>query len=449
MPSKKTKNDFINEAKLIYGNQYDFSQVSYVNTSTKVVIICSKHGEFLKTPYHFIKRKQGCRDCKGYTDWNWSLFVNKATHFHKGHYKYPNQTFTKIKDKYKIICPVHGEFYQSGTAHLKGGCNKCGYDFKNAKQRDSKEEFILKSIGKHGEKYNYSKVDYFNSQSKVIIICPDHGEFEIKANNHSSQGQGCPTCSRLEAQKNIRLGWIEVKERLETQWGNSLEYDAKSYVAYTEKMRVKCVIHGWFEKAPHTLDYGSGCKECGYASGAEKNFIPFSETIKEFKKIHGNKYEYDKNTYEGASGGITILCKKHGEFHQGVQSHKNGAQCPRCIHELNGERAKLSKEEFIKRANFEHGQIYNYDKVNWIDQHSDVTIVCPKHGDFIQKPREHYRGSGCTTCNASRGERKIKILLDERKEKYNMQQKFFGLENKGQLRCDFYLTERKTVIEYN
>ena len=70
MPRRKTIEDFLREAKLNYGDKYDYSKVNYINTSTKVIIICPDHGEFLKTPYHFLIRKQECRECSGYTNWN-------------------------------------------------------------------------------------------------------------------------------------------------------------------------------------------------------------------------------------------------------------------------------------------------------------------------------------------------------------------------------------------
>ena len=450
MPVRKTINDFLKEAKLIYGTKYDYSKVKYINTYTKVVIICPEHGEFLKTPHHFLKRKQACRECSGYTDWNWELFVKKAKEFHKGHYKYHKQPFTNIKHKYKIICPVHGEFSQAGVSHLKGGCKQCSWDTNNKNKRETKVDFIRKAIAKHGRKYDYSKVEYFNTFSNVIISCKDHGEFKMRANNHvGTEAQGCPKCGRIEAQKNIRLNWSEVKERLFKEWGNTFIYDESSYIAYTEKIRVKCQIHGWFNTTPHQLDFGRGCRKCGYISIAEKNFIPFSETLKEFTKVHGNRYQYDSKTYKGASKKIKVICSKHGEFHQSVQFHKDGGNCPKCMNEHNGDITRLDKEEFLERALLEHGDIYDYSKVNWIDMHTEIIVICSKHGDFTQIPRDHFRGSGCTVCNASRGERKIKLLLDNFKINYSMQQRFTGLEYDGPLRCDFYLTDKKIVIEYN
>ena len=209
------------------------------------------------------------------------------------------------------------------------------------------------------------------------------------------------------------------------------------------------MIHGWFETSPHELDYGSGCRKCGYISMAQKNSIPYSEILQQFEKVHGKRYKYDDSTYRSVEDKMRIICSKHGEFYQKVQLHKDGTNCPKCMNELRGEKSRLSKKEFIERALLEHGDIYDYSKVKWVDQHTEITIICPKHGDFNQIPRDHFRGSGCITCNASRGERKIKLLLDNFKINYSMQQRFTGLEYDAPLKCDFYLTDRKVVIEYN
>ena len=87
-------------------------------------------------------------------------FVGKANIFHKNKYTYPKQTFINTNVKHKIICPVHGEFMQSIYHHLRGGCNQCAIEYRNNKQRDTKEEFIEKANLLFGEKYNYSGVEF-------------------------------------------------------------------------------------------------------------------------------------------------------------------------------------------------------------------------------------------------------------------------------------------------
>ena len=452
MPAKKTLSDFIHSAKSIYGNKYDYSKVIYKNTSTKVEIICPKHGSFFKTPSKFINAKQECRECGGYINWTWDKFVKKANVFHKNKYTYPKQTFINTKIKHKIICPVHGEFMQSIFHHLRGGCNQCGIDLSKKKQRDTKEIFINKSREIHGDKYDYSKVEYHNSQAKVIIVCKEHGGFNIKANNHSIQKQGCPQCGRIQANENIRKSWEVAKGRFERIHGDEYQYIEETYVDFTTKMTVVCAIHGNFEITPHShYSMGAGCRECGIIRGSDKNKHSLEEVLIEFNNCHNNLYEYDYKSYKSVGEDIRIKCKKHGWFEQQVHYHKSGGGCKECSYELIGDRTKITLDKFIKQSIDIHGDYYDYSKVKWINQYSEILIGCPKpnHGYFKQVPREHKRGSGCTKCNYSRGERAIFNWLKQKKIEFVPQYTFPNLRHKNLLRCDFYLPDYNLVIEYN
>ena len=114
MPTKKTFLDFINSAKSIYGDKYDYSKVIYKNTSTKVEIICPKHGSFFKTPSKFINAKQSCRECNGYIKWTWDKFVGKANIFHKNKGVRSAWHYTKF---YNMKKKIHKK-----NIHLDVGC---------------------------------------------------------------------------------------------------------------------------------------------------------------------------------------------------------------------------------------------------------------------------------------------------------------------------------------
>jgi hypothetical protein len=94
----------------------------------------------------------------------------------------------------KILCPEHGEFSQWATAHLQGhGCARCGKHSASQLLFYTLDECIDKFKTKHGDRYDYSLVDYKKSHSKVIIICPQHGQFKQQASSHW-MGSGCPSC---------------------------------------------------------------------------------------------------------------------------------------------------------------------------------------------------------------------------------------------------------------
>lgn len=123
-------------------------------------------------------------------------FIQKAILVHgEEKYDYSLVDYINTRTKVIIICPVHGEFEQSPNNHLSGkGCPKCANIATGIRLNSSTEQFIQKAILVHGDKYDYSKVDYKHSNSKVVIICPIHGEFLQSPDAHL-KGKGCKKCS--------------------------------------------------------------------------------------------------------------------------------------------------------------------------------------------------------------------------------------------------------------
>lgn len=192
---EKTPN-FINKAKVMHGDTYDYSKVDYVNNSTHVTIICKTHGEFLQTPAGHLAGKS-CIKCSGIdqktTDW----FITSAIKIQGDKYSYSKSDYIDSKTKVIIICKIHGEFLQTPGHHLSGqGCNKCNLIIKTKNQSKTTEKFILDAINVYGDKYDYSKVDYKNSWTYVVIICKIHGDFLQIPDGHLSNRNGCPMCNK-------------------------------------------------------------------------------------------------------------------------------------------------------------------------------------------------------------------------------------------------------------
>jgi hypothetical protein len=202
---KKTTKQFVEEAKKIHGNKYDYSKVEYINKRTKVCIICPIHGEFWQRPNDHLKGC-GCYECgrKNCTgkkvDTN--SFINEAKKIHGNKYDYSKTKYINSKTKVCIICPEHGEFWQIPSAHTSGqGCPKCK-TYKIGKNKYNTEIFINLSKKIHGNKYDYSKTKYINSKTKVCIICPEHGEFWQEASRHL-MGDNCPKCKNSSLENSI------------------------------------------------------------------------------------------------------------------------------------------------------------------------------------------------------------------------------------------------------
>ena len=219
-----TKKEFIEKAKKVHGDKYDYSKVEYINNHTKVCIICPEHGEFWQEPSNHLK---GCicsfcgqkkrNESEKYTTED---FVEKAKKVHGDKYDYSKTTYSGCYEKVKIICLLHGEFWQSATSHLGGcGCQICGN-----RKKCTTEEFIEKAKKIHGDKYDYTKCNYINAHTKVCIICHkcdkngnEHGEFWQSPSNHTNYGRGCPKCRTYKLEEEIRIFLDKNNINYETQ----------------------------------------------------------------------------------------------------------------------------------------------------------------------------------------------------------------------------------------
>lgn len=200
MPSKSNNDLFIAKAKQIHNNKYDYSKVNYTNNRTPVEIICPKHGSFFQTPHEHLS---GCGCEKCYRE-RQSIdrrkkhdnYISQVKEVHNNKYDYGKTVYTKATDYITVTCPEHGDFTICARNHLMGqGCPICGNKRKGQFKKYTNEIFAEKSKKVHGDKYDYSKVDYKGNKIPVIIICPEHGEFLQRPNDHL-MGRGCPECGK-------------------------------------------------------------------------------------------------------------------------------------------------------------------------------------------------------------------------------------------------------------
>lgn len=217
MSKKIATEDFLKRAKEVHGNKYDYSKVDYKGIYEKICIICPKHGEFWQTPNNHLQGK-GCPLCS-HRSYKYSKeeFIRHAIEIHKKKYDYSKVNYVNIRTKVCIICPKHGEFWQTPHGHLEGrGCKKCGRDFTSNTQKMGLNKFLKKSQEVHGDKYDYSKVEYINNRTKICIICPIHGEFWQTPYKHL-QGHGCHKCNSSHLENEIKLLLFENKVNFEEE----------------------------------------------------------------------------------------------------------------------------------------------------------------------------------------------------------------------------------------
>lgn len=231
----KSTEQFIKEANIIHNNKYNYSKVNYINAHTKVCIICQKHGEFWQTPNNHLKGRK-CPKCKidllrKINTKTFEQFIKEANNIHDNKYDYSKAEYINDKTKVCIICPEHGEFWQTPNNHLVGhGCPKCAFDKNKDVNRNSLTDFIEKAKKVHGDRYDYSKVKYVNNRTKICIICQKHGEFFQTPHQHLT-GCGCPNCqqSRLENKTKLILNELNIK---------NIQHCDKSYFDWLDKQHL-------------------------------------------------------------------------------------------------------------------------------------------------------------------------------------------------------------------
>lgn len=407
MSKKKTIEEFLVEAKGIHGEKYDYSKVDYVNNLTKVC----------------------------------------------------------------IICPEHGEFWQTPKAHICGnGCPKCARKLVGEKSRKSVDDFIRDAKNVHGDKYDYSRVNYVDCETEVCIICPEHGEFWQTPIRHLNSN-GCPKCVELKKNSDKLMPSEEFIKRLNAIFGDKYGYERVNYKNTRAQVTLVCKKHGEFTRKASSLLAGYGCPLCKKEKTEqnhknrelEKQILleerksriecekqeKLQRFINKAKTVHGDKYDYSMVKYEGNSQKVPIICSRHGVFYQTIANHLRGAGCPFCAREKVAESLSLNLKEFIEKAKKVHGDKYDYSKVNYINNHTKVIIGCKKHGDFLQTPAMHVSlGQGCPLCGtlSSKDELNIYNFL---KEKYDGEIILREHSIIPPKELDIYIPKKNIAIEYN
>ncbi|CAB5108053.1 FIG00920482: hypothetical protein [Olavius algarvensis associated proteobacterium Delta 3] len=392
MPKRLTTADFIERAKAVHGDRYDYSLAVYQGIHKYVTIVCTEHGQFQQSPANHYQGK-GCADCGGGKPHTTESFIEAAKAVHGERYDYSQVDYEGTYTQVTIICSKHGPFVQSPTNHLAGkGCLKCGILAGVEARLITTEQFIAKASAIHDDRYDYSKVLYVTAKSKVTIICPEHGGFEQEPTSHLA-GRGCPKCGILARAEVRRKTTEQFIARANAIHGDRYDYSQVDYEGAHTQVTIICSNHGPFVQSPSSHLAGQGCPKCGLLARAEARRKTTEQFIAKASAIHDDRYDYSKVEYVAAIRNVTIICPVHGEFEQRPANHYIGHGCPEC-----GGNKPLTLDRFIERANEIHKSRYDYSRVEFKNVESKVEIICPDHGPFLQRLMSHLRGFGCDRC---------------------------------------------------
>ena len=265
---------FVEKAKIVHGDEYNYEKANFVNVRTKVCIICPKHGEFWQNPKSHLQGSK-CPICAGRKSFGKEEFIERAQKTHGNFYDYSKVQYVNLQTKVCIVCPKHGEFWQVASCHILGyRCPQCAREKSRKEPKFNTETFIKEAKKVHGSDYCYEKTQYVNMSTKVCVTCPIHGDFWVLPYVHL-KGHKCRQCAPLTNRKYTKEACIEKALLCDSRH----EFEVK-YNGFYNSARV----NGWYEDCvAHMASKSIKEKRCIY--------------VYKFDNIDGNNYAYVGLTY--------------------------------------------------------------------------------------------------------------------------------------------------------
>lgn len=411
---------------------------------------------------------------RGYKDHTYDWFVKRARDKHGDKYGYAAAEwfYNDTKHKVPIYCPIHDRFFwQAVGNHINSGqgCPDCGFGYAYTHTKGNKTEFLRKVHEKFGNNYSFPG-GYENNKTPVVVHCNKCGyEFTKRPNDLlcTTAKELCPKCRLRERKNKSLISYDELINKCDELFGKGnylhiIPFDGlKDPRDNKDKVTLHCDLHGDHEVTIYNIlkGYSGKCKKCESIKNAISRSTDFGTFEKQEAELWGDAFSYDKSEFVNMSTPMTFTCKKCGykfkrKPSQQLQLKKNNPDslgCKKCTVALTSIKRRFTTEEFVARCKDKYGDLYEYDKVKYVDQHTKVTVHCNRCGrDFDIDPCSHLNHDhGCPYhyCNRSKQEEDVKNYVASI---YN------GTINnndrtilKDMHEIDIFLPEKKLAIEYN
>ncbi len=337
-----TPEEFISQCDEAHNSFYIYDKTSFMKIRDKVTITCPIHGDFEQPAGNHLKG-MGCKQCAIEDKRNKARegFIKRANKVHSNKYNYDKMIYVNMKSDIIVTCPIHGDFNIISGNHINGtGCKGC---------KGPKETFTEKVKRIHPD-YIYTKLNYKNPRTDIIVTCKKHGNFIIRPNILLS-GKGCKQCEKEETQKVDEENFFIQAPQVHNDKYN---YDKVEYKHNKINVIITCPIHGDFEQQPNNHIRGSGCPACG----RDNKKYTTTEFITSALAKHNNLYSYSNTIYTGSDNKVVITCPIHGDFEQVAGSHLHGAGCLKCAREKSGELKYKGKKTTIYYVYFPDYNLY-------------------------------------------------------------------------------------------
>jgi len=285
---RKTLLPYLAEAKLRHKGKYTYDRAVYTLAKAKIIVTCPIHGDFkVEASSHLYGT--GCVKCAYVQNTNLKRgtnekFIAKAIKQHGDKYVYDEVVYVNSKTKVVIICPTHGRFEQTPGNHIFGyGCPGCGFIKCGKSKRGDTARYVTRAKSVHGDRYDYSDVNFLGMHERIDIICREHGKFVQIANGHI-QGSGCPKCGRISAKRllsHTKTGFLETLTSVQRK---DVDFSKLEYVNMFTKGVFLCKICDWkWEQTPDSFRTGAGCAMCNPATPAPER------TMRKYLEKYGAK----------------------------------------------------------------------------------------------------------------------------------------------------------------
>jgi len=283
---------------------------------------------------------------------NFEIFLRRAKEKHKDRFEYDRKYFVSMREKVGIICKEHGIFYTLPYQHLKGGwCRECNYQKTSKENSLGTEEFIKRSSKVHNNFYDYSKTVYKNNRTKVVIVCPLHGEFSQRPDGHLN-GYGCPKCTPQKISKNSSLTQEKLIQRLEQRFPNQFDYSKVVFKSSKDPIILTCKKHGDF-KTQITAPKKIKCKNCFKESRDKKRVEELLEKVEGIFNDRFTLLEIPKDTHTK----FKIKCPTHGIFYKSLENLTNSVYGCNSCYKDKIDICKNNTFRYSKRSRFVKNRI--------------------------------------------------------------------------------------------
>ena len=325
-----THEEFIKKAHDVHGDEYIYDKTFFVKTTSKVCITCRKHGDFWILPHNHLAGHKcvACSNERMSKKFMTSQddFINECKQALGDRYTYNHVVYRGRKKKVAITCPKHGDFWKFPCEiSKKRGCPKC-----NAEERFKRNKAaFFKFANEHfGDKYDFDKANYVNSQTKIKVVCKKHGSFWIKPNSLTC-GIGCRQCWEERRGKSLFSTTDDFKEKAWAKHGDLYDYSLVDYRGKEIPVKIICGRHGLFNQKPSNHLAGNGCPTCSNSKGELRivNFLKNNNILFQTqKRIKSDNIFYQASFFvvDFYIPRLSLIIEYHGEQHYMPIKHFGG-----------------------------------------------------------------------------------------------------------------------------